>query len=87
MQSPLVTLPLALIWSAWDLDVDILFSYDNSYPPYTNFARGRCLTYIDTEGPGELLGQDGDGTGSIWRTVFGAILSGRQGHRMSSADL
>ena len=21
-----------------------------SYPPYTNFARDRCLTYIDTEG-------------------------------------
>jgi hypothetical protein len=20
-----------------------------SYPPYTNFSRGRCLTYIDTE--------------------------------------
>lgn len=21
-----------------------------SYPPYTNFSRGRCLTFIDTEG-------------------------------------
>ena len=23
---------------------------NNSFPPYTNFSRGRCLTHIDIEG-------------------------------------
>jgi len=26
-----------------------------SYPPYTNFSMGRCLTYIDTEGYEKIL--------------------------------
>jgi hypothetical protein len=28
----------------------ILLSHYHSYPPYTNFSRGRCLTHIGTEG-------------------------------------
>lgn len=31
------------------------FHSDYSYQPYTNFSRGRCLTYIDTEGNIEFL--------------------------------
>ncbi len=30
--------------------VVVLFPQLISYPPYTNFTMGRCLTYIDTEG-------------------------------------
>jgi endonuclease YncB( thermonuclease family) len=28
----------------------VWFSYKTSYPPYTNFSRGRCLIFIGTEG-------------------------------------
>jgi len=30
--------------------VCVLFMYDIPYPPYTNFSRGSCITFIDTEG-------------------------------------
>ena len=30
--------------------VCVLFIYDTPYPPYTNFSRGPCITFIDTEG-------------------------------------
>jgi len=32
--------------------VCVLFIYDTPYPPYTNFSRGPCITFIDTEGYG-----------------------------------
>ena len=41
--------PVALIGSAWDHDVTLLFSCEHSYPLNTNLARDRCLTYIDTK--------------------------------------